>query len=315
VVGLSLGLMLLGAAIIWAAPGWGGLTAGRIIAGVGGVVVNIVMTKMVVDWFHGREVSTALAIFINSWPIGIALALLILPPVADAAGLVAASTVIVGTIATGLILFVVFYHPPDGAAHGPGNVAVTSLPIVAIICAGLIWALYNVGLSMAFSFGPEVLVSRGWDLTRAGALISAFMIVFALFLPFGGLIADKTGQRDRVILVSLLSYFMLLALAFPVPDWTVWAVTLTVAVLFGWAAGPIMSLPSEVLSPKARTFGMGVFFVIWYAAMMIAPGIAGALAEWSGEPAITIALGAAAVGVAIGALVVFRNVARAPVDT
>lgn len=313
VVSLSLGLMLVGALMVWFAPSWGVVEVGRVVAGIGGVVLNIVMTKMLVDWFAGKEVSTALAIFVNSWPIGIALALLILPPVADAGGLTAAWILTTGLIAAGLVLFTLGYRPPEGAAERSGRINVANLPIVALTCASLVWAFYNVALAMVFSFGPEVLVARGWEVTSAGALVSAFMVVFSLFLPFGGVIADRTGRRDTVILVSLLSYFVLLVLALPVPVWVVWAVTLGVAALFGWAAGPIMALPSAVLPPQARAFGMGVFFSIYYATMMVAPALAGSMAERSGQPAVAIAVGAAVIGIAIGSLALFRLVGRPPV--
>ena len=37
------------------------------------------MTKMVTDWFAGKEIATAMAIFVNSWPAGVAVSLLALP--------------------------------------------------------------------------------------------------------------------------------------------------------------------------------------------------------------------------------------------
>ena len=66
IVGLSMGLMFLGSVLIAWAPTWGLLVTGRLLAGVGGVALNVVMTKMVIDWFVGREISTAMSIFINS---------------------------------------------------------------------------------------------------------------------------------------------------------------------------------------------------------------------------------------------------------
>jgi len=37
------------------------------------VVTTIFFTKMVVDWFAGRELATAMAVLVMSWPFGIAL--------------------------------------------------------------------------------------------------------------------------------------------------------------------------------------------------------------------------------------------------
>jgi hypothetical protein len=68
---------------------WSWLLGTRLLAGVGGVLLNVLMAKMVADWFSGKEIATAMAIFVNSWPVGIALALVILPPLASVGGVTA----------------------------------------------------------------------------------------------------------------------------------------------------------------------------------------------------------------------------------
>ena len=52
--------------------------AGRLISGVGAVLLNVLLTKMTIDWFVGREIGTALAVLVSSWPIGIGVALVTL---------------------------------------------------------------------------------------------------------------------------------------------------------------------------------------------------------------------------------------------
>jgi MFS family permease len=71
----GLALMTLGGAVSTFGAAWEAQIAGRVIAGVGGVVLNVLMSKMVTDWFAGREIATAMGIFVNSWPVGIAIAL------------------------------------------------------------------------------------------------------------------------------------------------------------------------------------------------------------------------------------------------
>ncbi|MEP0565050.1 MAG: hypothetical protein ABJC64_11650, partial [Paracoccaceae bacterium] len=80
-----------------------------------------------------------------------------------------------------------------------------------------------------------------------------------------------------------------------------------VAVLFSFAAGPVMTLPSAVLSPEMRAFGMGVFFSIYYGVMMIAPRIAGSLADASGDVSTALLCGVAAALACIAALWLFRR--------
>src|SRR6201986_1378916 len=84
VVLFGLALMTAGGLAIALAPTWGWQVTGRIVAGIGGVLLNVLMSKMVTDWFAGKEIATAMAIFVNSWPFGIALALVVLPIVVAA---------------------------------------------------------------------------------------------------------------------------------------------------------------------------------------------------------------------------------------
>jgi MFS family permease len=75
-------LMIVGSLIMAFSSSWGGQISGRLLAGIGGVLISVLMMKMVADWFTGKEISTAMAVFVNSWPVGIAISLLALPPMA-----------------------------------------------------------------------------------------------------------------------------------------------------------------------------------------------------------------------------------------
>lgn len=307
IVGLGMVMMLLGGLMVSVLPGWEVLMIGRLLAGAGGVILNIVMTKMLVDWFIGREISTAMAIFVNSWPVGIALALLILPLSAASGGLALVWWVISALIGAGLVLFVLLYRAPEGAVAVIASVQLTKLPVYALITASLVWALYNTALAMVFSFGPTLLNEKGWSLASAGTAISAFMIVFSVALPLGGILADRTGRRDLIILISLASFAALMPLVSYVPPWIIATIFLVVGILFALAAGPIMTLPSLVLPPEARTFGMGVFFSIYYGVMMITPRFAGAMADKAGDAGVVFLLGALMCVACILALGLFRR--------
>ncbi len=76
------------------------------------------------------------------------------------------------------------------------------------------------------------------------------------------------------------------------------AVILTVAALglvCGQPAGPILSLPTRVLQPTTRAIGMGVFYTVYYATMMLGPAVGGACAKWAGSAAAAFDFGAAMV--------------------
>ena len=108
-------LMLIGQLAMVASDSWGWQIAGRLIAGGGGVLLNVLMTKMVTDWFAGREIATAMAIFVNSWPAGVAISLLTLPAIGTAYGVSAVYLSVAALIGLGILLLVVGYRPPSTA--------------------------------------------------------------------------------------------------------------------------------------------------------------------------------------------------------
>jgi hypothetical protein len=83
-------LMLFGGLAIAFSDSRNGQIAGRLVGGAGGTLLNVQMTKMVTGWFAGQEIATAMAIFVNSWPAGVAISLLPLPLIGTAYGASAA---------------------------------------------------------------------------------------------------------------------------------------------------------------------------------------------------------------------------------
>jgi len=185
--------MMAGSCIMAFSSSWSGQISGRLVAGVGSVLMGVLMTKMVADWFAGKELSTAMAIFVNSWPIGIAISLLVLPPIGVAHGASAANLAVAALVAVGAGLLALSYHSPavsTGPARSGGRLGLHAA--MAVVCAGSIWALYNIGFVMIFSFGPSMLVERGWSITAAGSAISVVLWLSAVSVP-----RRFAGRSDR----------------------------------------------------------------------------------------------------------------------
>ncbi len=194
VVGALL-LMLAGSVAMASAASWNMQIAGRLVAGAGGVILSVQMTKMLTDWFAGKEIATAMAIFVNSWPAGIAVALLTLPAIGTGYGIAAAHLSVAATAALGMLLISALYKaPPNVVAAPAAAVGLDRHAALAVIAAGLIWGLFNVGFATIFSFGPSMLVERGWSVTAAGSAISIVLWVAAISVPLGGFIADRSGR-------------------------------------------------------------------------------------------------------------------------
>ena len=308
IVVLGLGLMTLGGLIAYWGPSWEAQMAARISAGVGGILLNVLMSKMIADWFAGREISLAMAIFTNSWPLGIALALIALPPLAEAGGLEAAAVAIIAATADGLALVAAVYRAPESAGGGGASGGrLGGAALLAVIVAGSIWGLYNAALSMTFSFGPEVFAAKGYPVAEAAAAASVILWLLALGSPLGGWLADRTGRRGLVLVIGNLA-FAAAMLAAAESDQVVLLV-FVVGAVSGLAVGPMMSLPAAVLSPAQRAIGMGVFFTLHYGFSLGGPVLGGALAEMTGDPADAFRFGAGLLLCSVALLAVYQPLA------
>ncbi len=120
VVVVGLALMALGSSTIAVAPTFGVAVVGRTLTAVGAVLLNVVMTKMVADWFVGREIIWAMTVFINAWPLGIGVALFALPVIAGGWGVAVAFHAAAGAALAGCATMAVLYRPAPRAAGEAG---------------------------------------------------------------------------------------------------------------------------------------------------------------------------------------------------
>ncbi|MBR0738917.1 MFS transporter [Bradyrhizobium liaoningense] len=286
---LALLLMTAGSLIMATTDIWGWQMAGRLTSGAGGVLLTVQLTKMATDWFAGREIATAMAIFVNSWPAGVGISLLVLPAIGTAYGADAVfqATGVLTSIGIALIMF---YQPPPGVTAGAATSGrPDALALLAVIVAGMIWGLYNVAFAMIFSFGPTMLTERGWSIATAGSAISVVMWLSVISVPAGGYLADRGKPFVLTIAASLVVAALLACLSRS-------DAVITILILGGLAgglpAGLMMSLAARVLAPETRALGMGVFYTLFYAAMMLGPAVAGRLAKSAGTAAVALDFGA-----------------------
>lgn len=288
---LGLGLMLAGGLIMTLWASWHGQLIGRLVAGTGGVLINVQMTKMVADWFVGREIATAMAIYVNSWPVGVAIALLALPPIGEAGGVGAVYLAVMALIVCGMLLATIYQAPPVSTTASIDSVRLELGTLGIVIVTGLIWSLFNIGFALIFSFGPSMLVERGWTITQAGAAISTVLWLTAVSVPLGGVLADRIGRAELVIVAgSLSSGFLLIAIS---RVGAVMSCVVALGIVGGIAAGPILSLTARSLQPGNRALGMGVFYTVFYVGMMLGPILAGAYARMAGGAAAALDFGGA----------------------
>ncbi|AHY49628.1 MFS transporter [Bradyrhizobium japonicum] len=283
-------LMTAGSLVMATTEVWGWQMAGRLVSGAGGVLLTVQLTKMGTDWFTGKEIATAMAIFVNSWPAGVAISLLVLPAIGTAYGASAVFLTAGALTAIGIVLISLYQSPPGVTVSAAGPGRLDPLALLAVIVAGLIWGLFNVGFAMIFSFGPSLLAERGWSIAAAGSAISLVMWLSVISVPAGGYLADRF--KRPLTLATAASLIVAALLAWLPRSDAVITILVLIGLIGGHPAGPIMSLAARVLAPETRAIGMGVFYTLFYAAMMLGPAVAGRLAKSAGTAAVALDLGA-----------------------
>jgi MFS family permease len=303
----SLVLIVAGTVMFAHASTLGWAVVGRIVSGIGGVVLNVIMTKMVIDWFAGRSVSTALAIFISSWPVGIALSLMILPALAASNGLNVAWNMLTGLTVVALLVFSIFYRAPEGVKPGDARINITTLPWTPLMFAAVLWGLYNTAFAMIFGFGTLVLMERGLPVVAAGSAVSLYIFAATLTIPLGGWLADRTGRADRVVYASLIAGVVFFPAILYLPQSFLVATLVVGGLIVGLAPGPLVAMPGLILAPEARAFGTGAFYSIYYLQTTITPALAGKIADHMDDVDVTFVLGSVMMILAILAHWAFRR--------
>jgi MFS family permease len=305
--GLALmGLGGLGLALASTVPG---ANLARAVSGVGAVILNVLLTKMVADWFDGRERVLAMSILINSWPIGIGIALLSLGPVGERWGVqwALALTAVLAAVGWVCIRFVYRAPPtaaPASAALDVGLKTIDRAEWPLLIVASLPWLLYNAAYQIMVSFLPSFFIDQGQSVAHSGFATALNTVLFMVSVQVGGFLLKRSSHPDWLCHGAIVAWAASLVLMSFGSTPLVWIVLGGLA--GGIPASAYFSLPAELLRPQSRGAGMGVFFTIYYVGCAILPAVAGALYDLVGNGGAAVAMAGAIAFACVPALAAFR---------
>jgi MFS family permease len=307
VVVVALLLMVAGGALTAAAGGFGAAVGGRLLSGIGAVVMNILLATMVSAWFAGKELSTAMALMLTSWPVGLGLAAATLGGVAAATSW--RTAVMTTAAAAGLgVLLMLFCRDAPGAGSGPARAALGGRDLGLSLSAGVAWGCFNASLVALLAFGPGLLIARGASLGDAGRVVSLAVWLTMLSVPLGGLLTDRL-QRPTLLIVAGSLAAALTMLLIPVLAHAVLAFCL-VGLAVGAPPGGLMALLPRAVPPDRLGTGFGVFYTVFYVMMALTQPAAGLVRDVAGDPAAPIVLAALVMGATALGLAIFRRVER-----
>lgn len=278
----------------------------RAAMGIGAVVLSVLLVKMVTDWFAGKELVLAMSILINTWPIGIGLALLTQGALAQGVSWQAAFVATAAMAALGMASVFIGYKPAPGApaVQKVDMRGLSRQEWTLLGASSLAWTIYNAAYVLVVAFLPIYFVQTGMSLVSAGAITALNTILVIVSVQAGGLLVQRFGHADALVYASLGAWALttvgIMTSSAPLP----WIVAS--GLIGGLPAGVLVSLPGEFLRAESRATGMGIFYTIFYIGMAIAPPVAGALAVRTASSAAPIWMAVACAAAGAGAFAVAR---------
>jgi MFS family permease len=277
------------------------------------VLVNIMLARMVAEWFRGRELQTAIGLMLAAWPFGMALALMLLGPLALLASWRVAEYATVGAAGLALGVMALVYRDPPGA--GGAETARLRLNVPArvwalAVSAGLGWALLNASIIVVASFAPSFLMAHGASVGEAGLVTGVALWISIVSVPVGGLVADRVNRPKPLIVGGcLVAAAGMIAIAWaPMPG--VWMVV--TGILLGLPPSIMMALLPRAVAARHLATALGVFYGLFYLGMAVSQTVAGLLRDLSGDPAMPLLFAAALMVLTIPAVALFWRIEARP---
>jgi predicted MFS family arabinose efflux permease len=274
VVGLI--LMAVGATAFALAPSYLALVLGRLVFGIGGLTMNLLLARLVTEAFMGRELSLAMGIFNSVFPASMILTFTLHPRLLAAMGWRTELLLLAGLAVLALPLHVVAVPANHRGTDDTPSAATQPTrrvtgPLVALSVA---WALFFGVYASVFTFSAQ------WAGGGDAALITVSLIAWtALVLaPFVGAAIDRVGHPARWLATSLVILAAVLAgmsmgLVSPTPA------MISVGVCTALALISTYSIPGRIVPAAQVGFAFGFITAFSNLTTLVGPGVTGAIAD------------------------------------
>ena len=169
-----------------------------VVGGASAASVFAACGRMIMGWFPRTERGLAMGIRQTAQPLGVAVAGLLLPGLAQRYGVFGALVVPAGLCLLAALLVIVAAPDPERPARAPGEH--TSSPYRTPV----LWRLHAASAMLVVpqfaigAFAAEYLVrQQGWSTTAAGAFVAVIQIAGAFGRIGSGVWSDRVGSRLR----------------------------------------------------------------------------------------------------------------------
>ena len=188
-----------------------------LLGGMAAASTNAASGRVVMGWFPKHRRGLAMGIRQMAQPLGVTVAAVTVPTLADSSGITAALAVpLVLTAVIAVVCAVVIVNPPR-VTSAPDAAA----PVNPYRTSGFLWRVHAVSALLVLpqyllvTFGLVWLVSElGWEPLAAGILVGVSQFIGALGRIGIGVLSDRVGSRLRPLRwVSIAAAVVMLLLA------------------------------------------------------------------------------------------------------
>ncbi len=267
-------LMAVGATVFALAPSYIVLLVGRIVFGVGGLVMNLLLAQLVTKAFEGRELSLAMGVFNSVYPASMIVMFSLHPKLLASLGW-RGELLILGGLAVVALPLHIMAVPAGFSGDDPRNTpAATRRLTSSLVALALAWALFFGVYAAVFTFAAQ------WAGGGASGLLTVSLIAWtALVLaPIVGAAIDRLGYPSRWLAASLVLLSVVLAgMAFgllsPAPAMILVGLSTAIALTATY------SLPGTIVAAAHVGFAFGFITAFSNLATLIGPAAAGAVSD------------------------------------
>jgi predicted MFS family arabinose efflux permease len=271
------------------APSYPFLLAGRLLSGLGGIVLLSLAPVFVNNAFDRSSIGKVIGFFNTGVTLGCVSAMSLFGLLGRSSGWRLPMIFLGGFILAAAILFS-FFFSETADERSDGTEAPSRGGVIAVIVPmALVNVFLNAGSVPFSTFGPEYLRTCGFT-PAAAALFLSGMMLFSTFLgPLAGFLVDRIRMYRPIIMVSgvTLCGAFLLMLVPGIP-----LVTGAALLSAGAAVIPVTMFPllNEVLEPRMVGMGLSILITASNIGTNFGLGLFGTVVDRSGFPAGLILL-------------------------
>lgn len=282
---VSLAMVVIGNATVACAQDYRWLIGGRLVAGIGAMMLAILGPQILTRLFDKGKIGFAMGIFNTAVPVGVLLSMNALGFLGESIGwritLFACNTV-------PLVAYLLFRSlssaPQAIEAAKIRNAAVFPRNGIGlgIVLLASIWLLFNAACLSFLSFGSDLFAGIGKGLDASHFLVSSIMLGALVLSPLVGYLIDRFDCRYFYIVTAAIvmaASFLLLAQAdAPIP----WIALLSIAV--GFVPVCVFILVPSVVGIKHVGLGYGVLNTFLNIGNSLGPYVTGRTIDAAGFP-------------------------------